>query len=149
MREHIKQSNLNENVKIIDEIDQSLVAWNYLVTQPELTLEVVLWTHKLIMENILSSCDAGHLRKFGVTVGKRLCPAPRYVGELLDEWIEEMKDWKDHEPKRMHIWFERIHPFIDGNGRSGRMYMWYHEIKLGLEPTLINYLDRWSYYDWF
>jgi Fic family protein len=149
VRKHIEQSNLIENVKDPKEIEQSLLAWSYISEQDNLTLEIVLRTHELIMANLLSPKDAGHLRKFGVTVGNRLCPAPRYVPELVDEWLEDMQNWKDHEPKKMHVWFERIHPFIDGNGRSGRMYMWWHEHKLEQKLTLINYLDRWSYYDWF
>ena len=36
-----------------------------------------------------------------------------------------------------HIRFERIHPFNDGNGRTGRILMNYHLLKLGLAPVLI------------
>lgn len=148
MREHIFQSNLIEGVTDPKEVTQSLIAWNDLKDQPELTMDVVLQTHRLIMQNHLSGTDLGALRTRWVVVGGRRCPDPAYVEELLIEWLGEMKELP-MDPRQMHIWYERIHPFIDGNGRTGRMYMWWHEIKVGIEPTLINFQDRWDYYNWF
>lgn len=38
---------------------------------------------------------------------------------------------------------------VDGNGRTGRMLMWWQEIQQGKEPTLITFNNRREYYDWF
>ena len=48
-----------------------------------------------------------------------------------------------------HIDFETIHPFEDGNGRTGRMLMSWQRKKAGLEPLLIRASERWEYYQWF
>ncbi len=45
-----------------------------------------------------------------------------------------------------HILFERIHPFVDGNGRTGRLLLTYELILLGLLPVDIRYEERKRYY---
>lgn len=148
---HIIQSNLIEGVTDPKEVAQSMIAWNYLATKEELTFSTIMQTHNLIMTNLMPARlgGRGSLRIYNVTVGGRLCPHWHNVPENLDVWIVQMKNWKHLDPKTMHILFEYIHPFADGNGRTGRLLMWWHEIKLGLDPTLIKYVEREDYYSWF
>lgn len=150
--EHIKQSNLIENVRDFAEIQQSVVAWRYLEHQEALTFSAIMQTHNLIMKNLmpLRLGGRGSLRVTNVQVGGRVCPHWSDVPDLLDTWIFKMDQWSfDSDPVKAHIEFEHIHPFRDGNGRTGRMLMWHHEIKLGRAPTLIEYDKREDYYSWF
>ena len=48
-----------------------------------------------------------------------------------------------------HLRFEEIHPFIDGNGRTGRLILNLELIKAGLLPVNIKFADRRKYYDCF
>lgn len=48
-----------------------------------------------------------------------------------------------------HLRFESIHPFIDGNGRTGRLIMNFELMKAGLLPVNIKFTDRRKYYDCF
>ena len=48
-----------------------------------------------------------------------------------------------------HMRFENIHPFIDGNGRTGRLIINFELIKAGLLPVNIKFKDRIKYYDCF
>ena len=54
-----------------------------------------------------------------------------------DEKIEAIVD--------SHIQFERIHPFSDGNGRTGRMIMNYSLLKEKLPPFIVHKSDRGVY----
>jgi hypothetical protein len=49
----------------------------------------------------------------------------------------------------VHLTFEQIHPFVDGNGRIGRVINNYLLIREGYVPINIKFIDRKLYYDAF
>ena len=68
--------------------------------------------------------------------------------ELLQEKEKGGFDWMKllHMLSKHHICFENIHPFIDGNGRTGRLLLSYEMIVLGLLPIDIRYEEQERYY---
>ncbi len=50
---------------------------------------------------------------------------------------------------RFHLEFEGIHPFIDGNGRTGRLILNLELIREGFPPINVKFADRKRYYDAF
>ena len=50
---------------------------------------------------------------------------------------------------RFHLEFEGIHPFIDGNGRTGRLILNLELIRNGVPPINVKFTDRKRYYDAF
>lgn len=149
--EHIHQSNLIENVDDPVADITSIQAWRWLSGFDELDLDVVLKLHLLVMAGQLGPQHAGQLRRIGVRVGPRICPSPLEVPDMLNEWIKDMEPMESRfiDPVQQHVAFEKIHPFVDGNGRVGRLLMWWHQMQLGQEPTLILAEERHKYYEWF
>ena len=144
---HIRQSNLIEGVDNQQEDIRGLVIWNRIIKW-DWSPELPTFTHGEIMARLWPNI-AGNYRHVNVQVGDFLAPRWQDVESMMQEWCADMDDWKNLDPKDMHIRFEKIHPFRDGNGRAGRMLMWWHESKLGLEPTLIEQVNVNEYYKWF
>lgn len=109
---------------------------------------VIVGAHKALM----SLCgeehnDPGNFRKQSVRVGP-LTPAPApQVPELMNDlelYINSDQDWASLMKAGLaHVQFETIHPFLDGNGRVGRMLIVLMLIKEGLLSIPVLYL---SYY---
>jgi Fic family protein len=146
MIEWIRESNLIEGVDEPEEDRRSLRAWNWLIKQPFITLDILLTLHRKIMRKKLGR-EAGHLRTCNVYVGNRTCPHYEQVPQLLHYWLHGSA--KTDSPERAHVEFEKIHPFVDGNGRTGRMIMNWQRVHNNLEPLCILADHRWAYYEWF
>jgi Fic family protein len=94
----------------------------------ELTEEVILQLHKLIMSNITE--DAGHYRTTGVKItGATFMPPP---SSQVKPRIDELLKWLRENPDELtpielaaafHHRFVQIHPFSEGNGRTARLLM--------------------------
>ncbi len=48
-------------------------------------------------------------------------------------------------PWKVHLAFERLHPFLDGNGRTGRALWAWHMKALGQDPFALPFLHRFYY----
>ncbi len=120
----------------------------------ELTLEVILSLHKMLIANIRDDI-AGRFRKEGeyVRVASHLAPASKEIIGRLEKMLGEYHA-ASHETimkriARLHLAFEYIHPFVDGNGRIGRVINNYLLIREGFVPVNIKFIDRALYYKAF
>ena len=139
--EFITQSNLIESVGE-EGLGDSLKAYSYLqdVKWP-LTKKHILKVHKLVMQN-LNPRIVGEFRTCNVSVSSKHCPDHTEVYPMMTAWIDTI-NWKPDDnflrnrkvaklAKDVHIDFECIHPFEDGNGRVGRLLYAWHSKQLGL-----------------
>ncbi|MFP3900841.1 MAG: Fic family protein [Acidimicrobiia bacterium] len=73
------------------------------------------------------------------------------VPSALDAWLERVNSIRPREstfPESLaaaHAEFERIHPFLDGNGRAGRLVMNLVLVRLGYPPAVVYKRDRSDY----
>lgn len=75
---------------------------------------------------------------------------PKLMEELILEYNEELNTTEIIEAVALlHLKFESIHPFVDGNGRTGRLLLNFELMKNGLLPINIKFTDRIKYYDCF
>ena len=100
--------------------------------------------------------DRGQWRRVPVRIfGAVTTPVQPYqiepmVGALLADMDTVYR--KLHVIERVamfHLRFESIHPFIDGNGRTGRLLMNLQLIKAGYPPINVKFTDRRRYYEAF
>lgn len=78
------------------------------------------------------------------------------VPDLMVEWWADVENAErirlpnGHRPETiwdLHAHFESIHPFIDGNGRVGRLVMWGMQAFAGLDLRLVSLKNVGGYYD--
>jgi Fic family protein len=122
--------------------------------ESELSIELILLLHKILMGNI-NDVIAGRFRKKGeyVRVGTHIAPAPEHVERMIESIISDYS--ADHSAyftdriARFHLDFETIHPFNDGNGRMGRVIINYQIGRLGFPNIIIRDKEKQTYYKAF
>lgn len=97
----------------------------------------------------------GLFRSGGIQItGAKVRPPEHNVDEYLRVWLALAAKEITEKPAlealaRLHILFEAIHPFRDGNGRTGRILLNYLAMSLGWPPIIIKGVqseDRARYY---
>jgi len=126
-------------------------------TKTHVSLELIKKLHFIIFRN--SKPFAGELRKKGQEVA-----VTDNLGRVLHkgapsskvpELLRELVSWYNNNKKRyppitlagvVHDQFENIHPFLDGNGRVGRLLLSNVLLKHSLPPVNIHFSSRRAYY---
>jgi Fic family protein len=109
--------------------------------------EDVLRLHRIIGEEVMEQGRAGRYREFQVRVGRYVPPPPDQVSglmaELLDWWNKEATRWSPVISSAViHYGFEGIHPFADGNGRTGRTLALWELYRRGFDTHHIFSVDE-------
>ncbi|MES2799913.1 MAG: Fic family protein [Bacteroidota bacterium] len=115
-----------------------------------LTIEKILELHKILLSNI-DEQFSGRFRegREWVRVGNHLGANPLFVNSLMQELIENYKTSDDYFLNKIahfHAEFETIHPFVDGNGRIGRILINLQLLQNDLPPIIIQNKSKHSEY---
>ena len=163
--ENGKIINFSGSLRTLYEIANQKDCFEYLITKiinkEELSEELIKKIHKLLTKGtyderryVVNKERPGEYKKHDYVTGNL------EVGSDVEDVENEMKDLinelsistKDDEDiiltaAYLHNMFEKIHPFADGNGRTGRTIMNYYLLIHNLPPTIIYNDDKKYYYE--
>jgi Fic family protein len=114
--------------------------------------EDVLRLHRIVAGEVMDQGDAGRYRAMRVQVGEYAPPSP---GEVPGLMLELLEWWNDNAPVLspvlssaiVHYRFEAIHPFADGNGRTGRALALWELYRRGFDTHHIFSVDEFYWED--
>lgn len=145
LRDHLEVIGYKEAFEYVEQLAKE---------EKSLTTYEICAIHSLVLADRKE--DRGRWRRVPVSIaGAMTEPAQPYeiepmMGALLADMESAYK--RLHVIERIalfHLRFEGIHPFIDGNGRTGRLLMNLQLIKAGYMPINVKFADRRRYYDAF
>lgn len=122
------------------------------VSKKTLRHEDILKLHRILTADVMEQGEAGRYRTIGVRVGSYQPPAPEDVSGLMFELLE----WWNHRAPEIspvlssaivHYRFEAIHPFADGNGRTGRALALWELYRRGFDTHHIFSIDEYYWED--
>ena len=150
----IDQKPLKDHLEAVGHRDAFLYVQDVAQNDAPLSETVIKNIHSLVLMN--RPDDKGVYRRIPVRImGAYTEPVQPYMIEpKMTELISknEGREQSMHIIERIarfHLEFEGIHPFIDGNGRTGRLLMNLDLIRNGFPPINVKFTDRKRYYDAF
>ncbi|MBE6322922.1 MAG: Fic family protein [Bacteroidales bacterium] len=145
-------------IREIQEVKNAIRVYDEFEKLDPFSMDDLLRAHGLMMSALTD--DAGHFRKGGVGVYSEnglvhMAPPAERVYPLMSDLFDWLKNADDHLLVRscvFHYEFEFVHPFIDGNGRMGRLWQslilsrW-HPAFAHLPVENMVYSNQQAYYD--
>lgn len=143
IKEHLEAINHEKAILFLDDLvkdNQPISEWN------------IKNIHQLILKDIDNE-NAGRYRKENVTIKGATHIPPDYlkVPELMEKLILTYNTWSEYHPiiqaALLHGELVKIHPFVDGNGRTSRLLMNLDLMNSGYNPVIIKKESRLKYYE--
>ena len=143
IKEHLEAINHEHAILFLQTIvkdDNPITEWN------------IKNMHTLILKEIDNE-NAGKYRRENVTIkgANHIPPDFVKVPELMEKLILNYKTWNEYHPiiqaTLLHGELVKIHPFVDGNGRTSRLIMNLDLMKHGFNPVIIKKENRLQYYE--
>ena len=159
---YLVNSNLIEEIKIdpkryvaydkspYPEISGHALALEYMLEhyKEPLSQEHILKMHGLLTKGLVSPKYRGAYRDVPVWIGGHEAMLAIAIRPAMEDLvIQSVKAKTDVDCWGVHHEFETIHPFIDGNGRTGRLILNWMRLHNGLGFRIIDISERWTYYE--
>lgn len=148
----VNQKPLEDHMEAVGHKDAFYFICDLVKDKVPLSESVVKQIHSLVL--VSKPQDRGVYRRVPVRIlGAHVEPVQPYLIE--PEMFNLIKGYHESELNIVeklayfHIAFESIHPFIDGNGRTGRLLVNLELMKSGYPPIDIKFTDRKRYYEAF
>ena len=143
IKEHLEAINHEKAIIYLDELvkdNKPITEWN------------IKNIHQLILKEI-DNDNAGKYRRENVTIKGATHIPPDYIKipELMEKLILNYETWNMYHPiiqaALLHGELVKIHPFVDGNGRTSRLVMNLDLMNNGYNPVIIKKENRLEYYE--
>ncbi len=148
----IDQKPLKDHLEVIGHKDAFDYVSELVKEKAPISESVIKQIHFLVLAD--KKDDRGVYRRVPVRImGAKHDPAQPYlIQPQMTSLLIDFAESDEHivtKLARFHIEFESIHPFIDGNGRTGRLLVNLELMKAGYPPIDIKFTDRMAYYNAF
>lgn len=150
----IDQKPLKEHLEAVGHRDAFLYVQELVSAKAQLSERIIKDIHALVLMDRRE--EKGVYRRLPVRIvgAKHEPPQPYLVPvqmeTLVSSYASEMARLHPiHRAALFHLRFEGIHPFIDGNGRCGRLVMNLDLMRQGYSPIDVKFADRKRYYECF
>ena len=143
IKEHLEAINHEQAILYLDDLvktENPINEWN------------IKSIHQLILKGIDNN-NAGQYRKENVSIKGAVHVPPDYLQlpELMEKLIINYNTWNKYHPiikaALLHGELVKIHPFVDGNGRTSRLLMNLDLMNSGYLPVIIKKESRLKYYE--
>lgn len=142
-----------EHLEVINHKEAIIFLETLISENTELTEWNIKNIHQLILKDI-ENLNAGEYRTENVLIsGATHIPPKHYlVSDQMQKLIYIKKtEWNQYHPivraALLHGEFLKIHPFIDGNGRTARLLLNFELMINGYPPIVIKKENRFKYYE--
>ena len=148
----IDQKPLKDHLEAVGHKEAFDFACELVQNQVPMTERIIQQIHFLVLADKRE--DRGVYRRVPVRImGAQHEPVQPYlIQPKMEQLLANYMESTEHivtKLARFHIEFEGIHPFIDGNGRAGRLLVNLELMKAGYPPINIKFTDRLAYYNAF
>lgn len=148
----IDKKPLKEHLEAVGHRDAFLYVQDLVRSKTAFSESVIKQIHSLVLMDRAE--DRGIYRHIPVRIigACHKPPNPVLIPELMERLVAEFDDKKLHPIESaalFHLKFEGVHPFVDGNGRTGRLILNLYMMRNGYPTIDIKFADRKRYYDCF
>lgn len=144
------------SVREFYEVENHRLAFNYIIENidQELTISLIHDIHSLLLDRLHHERGRFKSQENAIVGASFQTASPKETPSLMYQWVENLNYQIKHAKSvdeiilsicSSHIEFERIHPYADGNGRTGRLLMMHLLLQNQIVPLVIQKENKHDY----